>query len=55
MAHWLAGVGENMARRRLARVTYSELSSLSDRELSDLGIGRSQIRGLAQQAAEGKL
>lgn len=55
LAQWLAGVGETMARRRLARVTYTELSALSNRELADLGISRSEIRALALKAAQGKL
>lgn len=38
------------ARRKQARVyraTFNELSSLSNRELADLGMSRSQIRSIA--------
>nr|WP_250807214.1 DUF1127 domain-containing protein [Neorhizobium tomejilense] len=31
------------------RQTVNELSRLTDRELSDLGIGRSEIRGVARR------
>ena len=31
--------------------TFNELSSLSNRELNDLGMGRSQIRGIALETA----
>lgn len=33
------------------RATVSELSTLSDRELSDLGIARFEIKTVARQAA----
>ena len=33
------------------RETVRELESLSERELSDLGIGRADIRDIARQAA----
>ncbi len=55
LSHWLSGVSETMARRRIARTTYSELASLSDRELADLGMARSQLRRIACEAAQGKL
>lgn len=55
---WLAEMtsefAERMARRRVYRDTVNELSSLSNRELADLGINRSMIRRLAQEAAYGK-
>ncbi|MCT4372442.1 DUF1127 domain-containing protein [Yangia mangrovi] len=40
-----------LARRRLYKQTFSELASLSNRELSDLGLHRSMIRRVAYQAA----
>lgn len=41
------------ARRRVYRTTYHELSVLSDRDLSDLGIPRSNIKRLAKEVAYG--
>lgn len=35
------------ARKAMARVTYKELNKLTDRELHDLGIGRSDIPSIA--------
>lgn len=40
-----------LQRRRVYRQTYRELSALSTRELSDLGLNRSMIRRIAYQAA----
>ncbi len=40
------------ARYRLYRQTVHELSSLSNRELNDLGLSRAMIRGIARQAAD---
>lgn len=42
------------ARRRIYNQTMRELSNLSDRDLSDLGISRYAIRDLAAEAAYGK-
>ncbi len=39
------------ARRRVYRDTLHELSRLTDRDLADLGIPRSNIRRLAREAA----
>lgn len=39
------------ARRRVYNRTYAELSALTTRELDDLGISRSMISRLAQEAA----
>ena len=39
-------------KRRMYRRTIQELSSLSTRELSDLGIHRSMIRQIALQATD---
>lgn len=41
------------ANRRVYRATYCELSVLSDRDLTDLGIRRSSIKKLAMEAAYG--
>ena len=55
LSNWLSDVAETLARRRMARTTYTELSSLGDRELRDLGMTRSDLRRVARDAAEGKL
>jgi uncharacterized protein YjiS (DUF1127 family) len=39
-------------RFRVYRATRLELTKLTDRELSDLGLNRSMIRALAREAAE---
>lgn len=41
------------ARNKIFRETLSELRSLSDRDLSDLGLSRSNIRSVAWEAANG--
>jgi len=51
LAHVLAQVADRMERRRVYKQTVAELSGLSGRELADLGIGRSQIRAIALEAA----
>ena len=43
----LAGMATRRTQRRVYRATFDELSSLSNRELSDLGMCRSQIRSIA--------
>ena len=43
-----------LQRRRLFNQTLAELNLLTDRELSDLGISRSSVRSVAQEAAYGK-
>ena len=45
------GVVQGFAQYNVYRVTLSELQNLSDRELADLGIHRSQIRSIAYNAA----
>jgi len=40
------------AKRKAYRKTYDELSRVSDRDLADMGIHRSMIPGIAQQAAD---
>ena len=54
---WLRQVTEaardTLERRRVYRRTVSELSALSNRDLGDLGISRSMIRGLAKETAYG--
>lgn len=41
-----------MKRRAIARQTFAELAGLSDRELSDLGLSRGDIRRIAREAAQ---
>lgn len=42
---------EALARRRLYRRTLSEMTALSDRELAELGMPRSDLNRIASQAA----
>ncbi|QFQ86354.1 DUF1127 domain-containing protein [Paracoccus kondratievae] len=53
IAKFVAGLRENMARRAVYRQTLRELGELSDRELADLGLNRSNLRGVAYEAAWG--
>ena len=46
-------IRDALARRKVYRATYRELSMLTDRDLADLGIPRSSIRRLALEAAHG--
>lgn len=48
----LGGWRKDLQRHRAFERTYAELASLTDRELSDIGIGRSQIVDLAWDAAK---
>ena len=46
-------IRDALARRRVYRATYHELSMHTDRDLANLGIPRSSIRRLALEAAYG--
>ncbi|MBP1807046.1 DUF1127 domain-containing protein [Rubellimicrobium aerolatum] len=46
-----AALAQRLARYRLYRQTLDELGSLSDRDLADLGIHRSQIVDIATESA----
>lgn len=48
---FFADLQERIARYRLYRQTVNELGALSNRELADLGLCRSQIRALAYEVA----
>ena len=47
-------VKEAVARRRLYSQTLAELSALTDRDLTDLGLSRANIAELAYEAAYAK-
>ncbi len=47
-------LGERYAQYNVYRATVAELSVLSNRELADLGVSRSAIKGIAIEAAYGK-
>ncbi len=49
----LASASDALARRKIYRNTRTELSALSNRDLRDLGIPRSDIERLAREAAYG--
>ncbi|MCO4841874.1 MAG: DUF1127 domain-containing protein [Yoonia sp.] len=42
------------AQRKIYTTTVNELEALSNRDLTDLGISRSMIKGIAMEAAYGK-
>ena len=48
VADWFKNLSNKIQARRLEKQTYTELSALSNRELQDLGIGRSDIRSIAK-------
>ncbi|MGC9269332.1 DUF1127 domain-containing protein [Acidiphilium sp.] len=48
-------VREMFRQQRAARAAYRELSELSDRELADLGISRSDIRDVARGKFPGRV
>lgn len=50
----VASIREALARRKVYRQTLAELRSLSNRELSDLGMHRSMLTRIALEAAYGK-
>lgn len=49
------GLAERRAKAAIFRNTRAELKALSDRELADLGIARSEITSIAFEAAYGDL
>lgn len=50
----IAELKENRARWALYSRTIAELEALSNRDLADIGIGRSDIERIAQEHAFGK-
>jgi len=51
--NFLEGMAQRTARYRTYRRTLAELQSLSDRDLTDLGVSRLSIRSIAYKAAYG--
>jgi len=52
LPHIVYSLAQKWLRFRSYRETIAELRSLDDRELADLGIGRSDITRLAREAVE---
>ena len=53
-AAFRAQLADKAAKRKTYRTTLAELDVLSTRDLADLGISRSMIKGIAYEAAYGK-
>ena len=51
LTHFWSDLADAQAKNKIYRITKSELQNLSDRELADLNIGRSMIKGIALEAA----
>lgn len=51
VAGLIGRIKERIARYRLYRHTLAELETLGDRELADLGLHRSMLRGIAYRTA----
>lgn len=51
LAHWTDRIRSQRAGRAMHARVYGELAALSDRELSDIGIARSDIDDIAARAA----
>ena len=49
-----SGITAALRKRQVYLTTMRELNGLSDRDLSDLGIHRSMLTGIAREAAYGK-
>lgn len=47
-------LADKLAKRKVYLTTLRELQSLSNRDLADLGLSRSSIKGIALEAAYGK-
>ena len=54
LADLRAQFAESAAKRKIYRTTLSELETLNNRDLADLGISRSMIKSIAYEAAYGK-
>ena len=51
LADALNGYAKYMARRNVARTTFNELAAMTNAELADIGIARSEIRRIALETA----
>lgn len=49
-----ATFADKLAKRKIYNATFKELQSLTDRDLNDLGMSRSMIKGIALEAAYDK-
>lgn len=54
VARFFDAAAQRHATRRIYRTTLSELSELTNRELADLGLHRSELKRIAWEAAYGK-
>jgi uncharacterized protein YjiS (DUF1127 family) len=52
LANLRDALAHRAAKRKAYRQTFDELSRVSDRDLADMGIHRSMIPAIAQQAAD---
>lgn len=55
VAAMIEGLRARFAQYRVYRATLNELRELSNRELADLGLSRSMLKGIALEAAYGEL
>ncbi|MCX7300573.1 MAG: DUF1127 domain-containing protein [Rhodobacterales bacterium] len=53
ISEFRAAMNDRVAKYKLYRQTLDELARLDDRDLRDLGISRSMIKGIATEAAYG--
>ena len=49
-----ANLADKLAKRNVYLTTLRELQGLTDRDLNDLGLSRSDIKAIAMEAAYGK-
>lgn len=54
IAYPFIALSDAIEKQRKINATYNELNSLSDAELRDIGIGRSQIMHIAYESAYGE-
>lgn len=53
LAQYFEAAAERHASRRIYKATLSELDALSNRELADLGLHRSELKRVAWESARG--